>query len=166
MKHTAYLVDERVFIKDFHPYYNDFSITKYQHEALAMPIREWLWKGVNFEDRKAGKDALDPVRGKGSIYLHRVVVSYYDPEGDMSEDPLFTHDCNNCKFLGTYCCPDNLKWCDLYFCVQLAGMPTVIARFGNEGSNYSSGIGFADGSIPSLTEAKIRAIAKGLLPVE
>jgi len=42
-------------------------------------------------------------------------------------------------------------------------MPTVIARYGDNGGDYSSGMAFAEGVIVELTEAKQRAIAMGLL---
>lgn len=169
MKHTAYLVKERTFIKSFGPLSVGpprvyFEQTKFQSKALVLDRIEWWKEGVVFTDNNAGKDAIDPVRGKGFIGYNDVVVSYYDPEGDMSEEPLFVHDCNSSKFLGTYCCPDNLKWCDLYHCLQFDKYPTVIARWGLDG-DYSSGMCFADGTAPSLTEAKRRAIKMGL-PVE
>ena len=68
----------------------------------------------------------------------------------------FTHDCDCCKFLGTY------KKHDLYFCVQDGVLPTLIARYSNDGPDYISGLSFAKVS-PLLGEAARRALAKGYL---
>jgi hypothetical protein len=72
----------------------------------------------------------------------------------MSETPLYRHDCDACQFLGRW----NNQ--DLYYC---DGEPTVIARRSDDGPDYTSGLCFANGAVPSLTEAKRRAIAAGLL---
>lgn len=54
------------------------------------------------------------------------------------EAPLHTHDCDRCVFLGTY------ERHDLYYCgSQRIGSTTVIARWGSDGSEYSSGIEIA-----------------------
>ena len=74
------------------------------------------------------------------------------------ETPKFKHDCDECVFLGRY--QVLASSCDLYFC-QKAGFPTVIGRFSDEGSDYTSGLGLLCGE---LVEAKRRAIAAGLLP--
>ncbi len=78
------------------------------------------------------------------------------------ENPKYTHDCENCKFLGTH--QDH----DLYFCDNLEKdsesdfFSTVIARYGNEGSEYKSGMVFAkEGHI--LFEAKNRVLEMGLV---
>ncbi len=51
--------------------------------------------------------------------------------------PAFTHDCDDCRYLGTLATPEGRT--DLYRC---DGGPTVgaslIARFGDEGPDYSS----------------------------
>jgi len=49
--------------------------------------------------------------------------------------PRFTHDCDGCKFLGQ----DEAH--DFYFCPS--SMPTVIARYGNDGPEYTSGLEIA-----------------------
>jgi hypothetical protein len=49
---------------------------------------------------------------------------------------------------------------DLYHCKQ-GGMPTVIARYGDDGPDYMSGMALADGN-SIIFEARERAIAKGL----
>lgn len=60
--------------------------------------------------------------------------------------PQFTHDCTACVFLGRYSRPPGqllftLKnEFDLYFCkASNRCLDTVVARFGNEGSEYASG---------------------------
>lgn len=67
----------------------------------------------------------------------------------------YTHDCDKCVSLGQ----DGNA--DLYFCEQM-GMPTVIARFSNEGGDYISGLAFAEHD-RHIREAKLRAIEKGLI---
>jgi hypothetical protein len=71
--------------------------------------------------------------------------------------PRYQHDCDKCQFLG-----QDAKH-DLYFCPQ-GGRPTVIARYGDEGHEYMSGLFSAH--IEPLDEAKKRAVANGLLPRE
>lgn len=68
------------------------------------------------------------------------------------------HDCSNCKPLGEF------KEYDLYFCEQGVMMPTVIARFGDNGPDYFSGLGFR--SMEPLREAEMRAVKDGyILPM-
>lgn len=62
----------------------------------------------------------------------------------------FQHDCDTCIPLGM------TAEADLYFCPN---EPTLVARFSDEGSDYSSGICFADRN-PHLAEAKKLAVAK------
>lgn len=70
--------------------------------------------------------------------------------------PKYKHDCARCRFLGHH---DNA---DLYYCPAEISGPTVIARFSDDGPNYQSGIYFAYGMNPLLTEARRRAVAQGL----
>jgi hypothetical protein len=77
------------------------------------------------------------------------------------EKPQYTHDCEDCVFLGRF---ENK---DLYFCSQNQGkgiskMPTIISRFGNEPQNYISGLWLAENN-HFLKEAHRRAKEKGLL---
>lgn len=75
------------------------------------------------------------------------------------DTPLFTHDCERCTFLGRHL---GEQVADLY--VHTDGpMPTVIARYSDEGSDYNSGLAFV-GKIDDLTEAHRRAVERGLLP--
>lgn len=71
-------------------------------------------------------------------------------------DNLFEHDCNNCEFLGTF------QEHDLYYCPQTPNWPTVIARYGNNGYEYKSGMHMANHD-PHLHEARKRTAKKGLL---
>ena len=72
-------------------------------------------------------------------------------------EPKYKHDCTYCTFLGHH------EGHDLYVCI--GSIPTVIARFGNSGWEYQSGLNFASPDrIPQLYEAKKRAIERGLLP--
>ncbi len=67
----------------------------------------------------------------------------------------YKHDCEQCIYLGEF------SEQDLYFCEQ-GGIPTVIARWSDEGGDYNSGIAAAE-YIAELKEAKDRAKARGLL---
>lgn len=71
------------------------------------------------------------------------------------ETPKFKHNCPCCTFLGNY------KEFDLYHCEQV-GIPTVIARYGENG-DYCSGMEFGkENKIPELGEAYRRAKELGL----
>ena len=77
------------------------------------------------------------------------------------ESPQFEHDCKNCIFLGRYEAHPNPP-CDLYVCPP---SDIVVARYGNDGSEYSSGLVFAgEGGHPWLVEATKRARQRGLPP--
>jgi len=80
--------------------------------------------------------------------------------------PIYEHDCGKCIFLGNYSSPeyDNNQQYDLYFCPT---GKTVVARYGDIGWHYASGMIFAspDGNLV-LYEAKRRAIEKGLYQEE
>jgi hypothetical protein len=88
-------------------------------------------------------------------------------EQQAPETPRYQHDCDDCVFLG---CDASF---DLYW--HPSGNPemrTVIARFGNEGPEYHSGMAFAapymditgaiQMGIAPLVKAKRRAIERGL----
>lgn len=60
----------------------------------------------------------------------------------MIEPRQFKHDCQRCCFLGRYEF-DGLKY-DLYSCYGFGGRLEVIARYGDKGWEYASGIEFAD----------------------
>jgi hypothetical protein len=75
--------------------------------------------------------------------------------------PLYKHDCPACKFLGQ----DDTGTQDIYFCPQGGFDPTIIARFSDEDSNYTSGIVFA-GHVPAIALGVKRATKLGLLPEE
>jgi hypothetical protein len=73
----------------------------------------------------------------------------------MSTPARFKHDCDRCVPLGQY------NGHDLYWCQQGNWGPTVIARFGDDGPEYTSGMAFV-GSVPELTAAASRAHVAGL----
>jgi hypothetical protein len=83
----------------------------------------------------------------------------------MSKQKLFEHDCDRCDFLGSYRDSDG-RDCDLYYADHGGTPDTVIARYSNEGSDYMSGMPFADGTVDSLTEAKCRAIDAGFIEAQ
>jgi len=78
--------------------------------------------------------------------------------------PNFKHDCDRCVFLGEVVAGGKLA--DLYFCGQSGGLPTVIARYSDEGSDYASGLPAADINqvcTAELVVARLRAEHRGLL---
>ena len=52
--------------------------------------------------------------------------------------PYFEHDCTKCIFLDSLKLENGNKY-DLYYCEN---EPTVVARYGNEGYEYLSGISY------------------------
>lgn len=77
--------------------------------------------------------------------------------------PKYKHDCDRCVFLGTY--DDDGIPKDLYYCAEGGfNQDTVVSRFSSDGPDYLSGMSFANsGAVPSLVEAKRRAIERGLI---
>jgi hypothetical protein len=60
--------------------------------------------------------------------------------------PRYQHDCTNCRFLGT------VATYDLYVCEHIGGdSPSLIARYGAEGSQYASR-GFMTPIINEITQ--------------
>jgi len=53
------------------------------------------------------------------------------------EEPQFKHDCDQCTYLGRDINTDDHSDVDMYFCPQ-NGMPTIIMRYGDNGSDYAS----------------------------
>lgn len=72
------------------------------------------------------------------------------------ESPRYTHDCEDCTFLGFH------KHFDLYFCEQGGAGPTVIARYGDHGSEYSSGLAHTK-IMSELDAARVAAVRRGYL---
>jgi hypothetical protein len=73
-------------------------------------------------------------------------------------EPTYEHDCDACFFLGR-----SVGYMDLYYCDHMdRHMPTIIARYGNDGPEYKSGLPIAiTGTDRDLTEGLIRAIDAG-----
>ena len=71
--------------------------------------------------------------------------------------PRYDHDCDSCVFLGSH------RLHDLYFCPQ-HGIPTIIARFSDEPSDYYSGMSFGKNKIiEPLFAAYRKAVDRGLI---
>jgi hypothetical protein len=83
----------------------------------------------------------------------------------MAEEPRFVHDCDNCHFLGHYKSKQTGEDFDLYYCANSGVYGTTLARFGNEGSEYASGICFYN-QCDYHAEAVRRAYQRDILPVE
>jgi hypothetical protein len=56
---------------------------------------------------------------------------------DQFRENMYEHDCKGCFFLGRFVSPENKEPFDLYFCRRCDG-GSCIARYGNEGGEYSS----------------------------
>lgn len=61
-------------------------------------------------------------------------------------NPRYQHDCKSCRYLGEY------NEYDLYYCANSI-VPTVVARYGNHGADYTSGM---NSDHPALVEARER----------
>lgn len=82
----------------------------------------------------------------------------------MTNQPaiIWTHDCERCVALGPYYGSLGSAF-DLYWCPTGGlGKPTVVARYGSDGPEYTSGLELAD-IVPSLHEARHRARIAGLM---
>lgn len=110
------------------------------------------------EEEARTKMSVGPI----SHCLAKEVVTLLDKkEVDVSDTfvikPFYKHDCEHCTFLGKWREITNGRVYDydLYHCNS--NYPTVIARFGNDGPDYQSGLIGAD-CVPCLREAKRRAL--------
>lgn len=82
---------------------------------------------------------------------HRLVVIILPERWDP-----YRHDCSRCTALGSW--SDGLRFYDLYYCAK--SIPTLIARYGSEGSEYISGMGMP---VLPIVEAERRARERGIL---
>ena len=99
----------------------------------------------------AGTEFTAKVTQPGSA--HRLGVSLTPNRFDT-----YKHDCDRCTPLGSW--SDGQRICDLYYCDKFKLMPTVIARHGSDGPEYTSGLGT---QVPVLLEAERLARERGLL---
>lgn len=86
----------------------------------------------------------------------------YEEPGFTVQMVRFDHDCDKCHFVGyaDFLTEDRATvHFDLYYCYKMT--PTVIARFGDEGSDCNSGLALAD-EHPALRLARDRAQKLGL----
>jgi len=93
-----------------------------------------------------------------SIAISDEVKAIFTVGADMTNvtnEPKFKRNGADCTFLGHF---NNH---DLYYSDQ-AGLPTVIARYGNDGDQYTSGMTFV-GTVPELTKAHELAKERGLI---
>lgn len=77
----------------------------------------------------------------------------------MTNSPRFTHDCDNCTYL------DTTNEGDLYHCIQSWFGPTIVLRYSNDGSDYSSGLPTSENehAFPAVMRfGKMLAEARGL----
>lgn len=78
---------------------------------------------------------------------------------EITEKPRYVHYCACCKFLGTY--RYGRETLDLY--VHGGRHSTVLARYGSEDPEYTSGTDASYGNVTPLQEARLRAQKLGLL---
>jgi len=70
--------------------------------------------------------------------------------------PIYSHECDYCKYLGTF-----LKQ-DLYYCSGGTGRQTLLAKYGKDVSQYTSGFSAGkNGDIFLLWVAYLMAKDKG-----
>jgi hypothetical protein len=113
-----------------------------------------------------------PVHAIGHV-LNAIERSFMD-----YQKPIYEHDCDRCIFLGNLHTGPNNPWVrkgvedvDLYICPQGDFWPTLIARDGNDGSQYMSGFSFryiTDSRYKDypLREAFIRGVEKHIIKDE
>ena len=58
------------------------------------------------------------------------------------DSPIYQHDCKRCTYLGS--CEYEGRSYDLYSCDQWGLEETVVARFGDDGPDYMSGMAIAE----------------------
>lgn len=66
-------------------------------------------------------------------------------ENEIKQKPFWQHYCSTCIYVGSYeyhAGKDEIRRYDIYLCEQSVGL-TIIARYGNEGHEYTSGMEFA-----------------------
>jgi len=98
----------------------------YQYDLNDPQIKELHIDGNAYVNVYKGKLNIY-VRGLGSCR------TYLD-------ERLFKHDCDKCIFLYRTEKEDYDELYDIYFCNQNSSIDTIIARYGNEGADYISGI--------------------------
>jgi hypothetical protein len=81
----------------------------------------------------------------------------------VGHEDTYQHDCERCVYLGS---TTGGKTYDLYFCLEMEKYPIVLARYGDEGAEYTSGLSYSYGMSAPLTLARLAAIERGLLEGE
>lgn len=78
-------------------------------------------------------------------------------------NPMYDHDCENCYFVGQHNGSDRTVY-DLYICPN---EPTVVARWGNYGADYTSGLVFIgrNEALGAAWEAALTKALAGDLPL-
>lgn len=76
-------------------------------------------------------------------------------------EPVYVHDCKQCVYLGNY--EHHGVFFDLYVCSHKDKIiDTLVARHGNEGPEYCSGVVFIK-THPQIKKAYELALAKGYM---
>ena len=85
----------------------------------------------------------------------------------VADNPRYEHDCAKCVFLGTVertSRGNSAEVFDLYFCDGF--IPTIIARYGDDGCEYMSGMCFGYHEELPLWDARERAMERGLVSIK
>jgi hypothetical protein len=120
---------------------NDF-LDKLPHasEAWSSCPPEQMDKGRKFYFRRNNQRRIywDWTEGEYVIRKQKMWVRIWNHgTPDQFRENMYEHDCKGCFFLGRFVSPENKEPFDLYFCRRCDG-GSCIARYGNEGGEYSS----------------------------
>jgi len=144
--------------------HNVISVENFKR--IEAEFRSWLSQQISIQAIEADSGMfIDKTIGKWlRAHFQGTVV------GEEIEEPNFKHDCDECIFLselilGKYQSDnhfDHLLW-DLYYCRKGPG-ETLIARFGNGGHQYISGMELGrHGTVKPLAIAFQKACEKELI---
>lgn len=145
------------------------SIPRFRNWNMQRKIKGYIGEAMVREDRDAaftevGDKILRLVDAPGDVtFSLRELAALVNskkqqffpgsaPWVPKSLEVRYAHDCTECKPLGL------CDMYDLYFCKK--SIPTVIARYGHRGGDYTSGLG---GKHPALMIAELRAKEKGFI---
>jgi hypothetical protein len=126
-------------------------------DGSAVNCRHCLQHPVFIQRNNMFTEMMSPSHPQGERPPVAILHDREPPEDDYGT-PLYNHDCEACTYLG------HKQMHDLYYCDQGGGsnMSTVIARHGDRGEDYISGLNSArDNELLAL--AVVRAFRKGLL---
>lgn len=115
------------------------------------------------KDFHKGNLSEDVLATMASICMDHYLIG--EKQGWLSRiSPAFTHDCDDCVFMGAIANDEEPFLLDLYYCPSASPYPTVIARYGSAPHENKSGILFGMFNLDDdLREAYMRANGMGLI---